>query len=162
MSTNNTVEKAMFAAGCFWGVEENFRKLPGVISTAVGYSGGTAIKPSYHDVCRGDTGHAEVVLVEFNPKEISYEKLVDFFFSVHNPTTLNSQGPDFGEQYRSAIFYYSKEQEETAQKVKIQMEKSGRFKRPIVTQIMPAKPFYKAEEYHQKYLQKKGASSCHL
>jgi peptide-methionine (S)-S-oxide reductase len=153
-----TTEKATFGAGCFWGVEETFRKLKGVISTAAGYAGGNKENPSYEDVCTDRTGHAEVVEVEFDPSQIRYEQLLDVFWSGHNPTTLNRQGPDVGTQYRSVIFYYSPEQKVAAEKSK--MEKASQFPRPIVTQIEPASKFWRAEEYHQRYLEKRGQSHC--
>ena len=153
-------EKATFGAGCFWGVEEAFRTLPGVISTAVGYAGGTKDHPTYEDVCSDRTGHAEVVEVEFDPEVISYDKLLDVFWSNHNPTTMNRQGPDVGTQYRSVVFYHSPEQKAQAEAAKIALDRSGKFSRPIVTQIEPAPPFWRAEEYHQKYLQKRGQTHC--
>jgi peptide-methionine (S)-S-oxide reductase len=153
-------EKATFGAGCFWGVEETFRQLPGVSSTAVGYAGGAKDNPTYEDVCSDATGHAEVVEVEFNPAEIAYTKLLDVFWSNHNPTTLNRQGPDVGTQYRSAIFYHSPEQKQQAEASRAALEKSGRFPRPIVTQIEPAPKFWPAEEYHQQYLRKRGQTHC--
>jgi peptide-methionine (S)-S-oxide reductase len=142
-----TTEKAMFGAGCFWGVEETFRNLEGVTATAVGYAGGKKDNPSYEDVCSDETGHAEVVEVEFDPAQIGYEKLLDVFWSNHNPTTLNRQGPDVGTQYRSE-----------ASKEKI--DQGGKFPRPVVTQIEPAPKFWRAEEYHQRYLAKRGQSHC--
>src|ERR1700716_3060787 len=146
-----TMEKALFGAGCFWGVEETFRKLKGVTSTAVGYAGGKKENPSYEDVCSDETGHAEVVQVEFDPSQIGYDQLVDIFWSNHNPTTLNRQGPDVGTQYRSVIFYHSPEQKQKAEASKAELEKSGRFgNRPIVTKIEPAPKFWRAEEYHQR------------
>jgi len=151
-----TTEKAAFAAGCFWGVEDAFMQLDGVSSTTVGYTGGHVENPGYREVCTDTTGHAEAVLVEFDPAKISYERLLDVFFQVHNPTTLNRQGPDVGSQYRSAIFFHSPEQEQQARAAKERLEKSGRFQRPVVTEIVPAAPFYEAEEYHQKYNQKHG------
>ena len=154
-------EKATFGAGCFWGVEETFRKIPGVLSTAVGYTGGTLENPTYKDVCTDRTGHAEVVQVEYDPSKVSYEQLLDVFWANHNPTTLNSQGPDHGRQYRSAIFYHTPEQQATATASRDKQQNSGRFHRPIVTEITPAAPFYRAEEYHQRYLEKRGASHCH-
>jgi peptide-methionine (S)-S-oxide reductase len=154
--------KATFAAGCFWGVEEAFRNIKGVTSTTVGYTGGTTKDPSYKDVCTGATGHAEAVEVEFDPAQVSYRELLAAFFQNHNPTTLNSQGPDFGTQYRSAIFVHDAEQEAAARESIAALEKSGVFKRPIVTQIKPASDFYRAEEYHQQYLAKRGAPSCHF
>jgi peptide-methionine (S)-S-oxide reductase len=151
-------EKATFGAGCFWGVEETFRKLKGVISTTVGYAGGNKDNPSYEDVCTDATGHAEVVQVEFDPSQISYLQLLDVFWSNHNPTTLNRQGPDVGAQYRSVIFYHSSEQKAAAEKSKT--EKAAKFTRPIVTRIEPAPKFWRAEEYHQRYLEKRGQSHC--
>ena len=153
-------EKATFGAGCFWGVEETFRKLKGVTSTAVGYAGGKKDNPSYEDVCSDKTGHAEVVQLEFDPSQIGYDQLLDIFWSNHNPTTLNRQGPDVGDQYRSVIFYHSPEQEAAAEASKARVEKSGRFKRPIVTFIQPAPTFYRGEDYHQRYLEKRGMSHC--
>jgi len=155
-----STEIATFGAGCFWGVEETFRKLNGVTSTAVGYAGGTKDNPTYEDVCADETGHAEVVEVEFDPSKISYDELLDIFWSNHNPTTLNHQGPDVGTQYRSVIFYHSPAQKAAAQASKEKIDKSGRFRRPIVTQIEPAPKFYCAEEYHQRYLEKRGQSHC--
>ncbi len=157
-----TTEKATFGAGCFWGVEATFRQIPGVIDAAVGYSGGTLENPTYHDVCTGRTGHAEVLQIEFDPSKVSYEKLLEVFWSNHNPTTLNRQGPDVGTQYRSAIFFHSPEQESTAIASKQRVEQSGKFKKPIVTEITPASTFYRAEEYHQRYLEKHGMASCHV
>jgi peptide-methionine (S)-S-oxide reductase len=153
-----TAEKATFGAGCFWGVEETFRKLKGVISTTVGYAGGNKDNPSYEDVCTDETGHAEVVEVEFDPSQISYDQLLDLFWSNHNPTTLNRQGPDVGTQYRSVIFYHSPEQKAAAEKSKT--EKATKSSRSIVTQIEPAPKFWRAEEYHQRYLEKRGQSHC--
>ena len=155
-------ETAVFAAGCFWGVEETFRKTKGVKSTAVGYTGGLIDSPDYETVCEGNTGHAEAVQIEFDPAEISYEKLLDIFWGAHNPTQLNRQGPDFGEQYRSAIFYHTPAQKEAAEKSKQALEKSGKWKAPVATQIVPASQFWKAEEYHQQYLKKRGLGNCHL
>jgi peptide-methionine (S)-S-oxide reductase len=156
------METAMFGAGCFWGVEVAFRNIKGVIDAAVGYSGGKTVNPTYQDVCYNETGHAEVVEVKFDPAQVSYKSLVEFFFGVHNPTTLNRQGPDVGTQYRSAIFYYSDEQKAIAEKVKAELQKSGTIKGPIVTEISPAQTFYRAEEYHQRYLEKRGQASCHI
>ena len=153
-------EKATFGAGCFWGVEEAFRNVKGVLSTSVGYAGGTRESPTYQDVCTDKTGHAEVVQVEFDPSQVSYDQLLDVFWSNHNPTTLNRQGPDVGTQYRSVIFYHSPEQQASANASKEKLEKSGRFNRPIVTQIEPAPTFWRGEEYHQHYLQKRGQSHC--
>ena len=153
-------EKAMLGAGCFWGVEETFRNLKGVLSTAVGYAGGTKEHPAYEDVCTDKTGHAEVVEVEFDPSQISYRDLLNVFWSNHNPTTPNRQGPDVGTQYRSVIFYYSPEQKSEAETSTKEINMSGRFPRPVVTQIEPAPKFWRAEEYHQRYLQKRGQSHC--
>jgi peptide-methionine (S)-S-oxide reductase len=153
-------EKATFGAGCFWGVEETFRNLKGVISTAVGYAGGTKENPTYEDVCTDKTGHAEVVEVEFDPAQITYNDLLVVFWSNHNPTTLNRQGPDVGTQYRSVIFYHSPEQKAAAEASKEKLAKSGKFKRPIVTQVEPDPEFWRAEEYHQRYLEKRGQSHC--
>jgi peptide-methionine (S)-S-oxide reductase len=157
------LEKATFAAGCFWGVEELFRTLPGVKSTVVGYTGGRAANPTYEQVCTGTTGHAEAVQVKYDPKKVSYGKLLNIFWENHDPTTKNRQGWDIGEQYRSVIFVHTKEQERLARESIAEMEKSGRFRgRKIVTEIVPAGEFWKAEEYHQKYLVKKGEASCHV
>jgi peptide-methionine (S)-S-oxide reductase len=154
--------KATFAAGCFWGVEATFRQLPGVISTRVGYIGGKTVKPTYKDVCTDTTGHAEAVEVEYDPAKLSYDKLLEVFWENHDPTQLNRQGPDWGTQYRSAIFFHSPEQEAAAKKFKEQLEKSGRFRKPVVTQIVPEAPFYEAEDYHQQYLEKRGLATCHI
>jgi peptide-methionine (S)-S-oxide reductase len=156
------MDMATFGAGCFWGVEHAFRQVKGVSSTKVGYSGGTFKNPTYHDVCTDTTGHAEVVQVEFDPAQVSYEQLLDVFWKVHDPTTPNRQGPDIGTQYRSAIFYHNPEQEAAARISKATIEASGRFKKPIVTEITPATEFYPAEEYHQQYLEKRGMKSCHI
>ena len=156
------MEKATFAAGCFWGVEATFRQLPGVKSTAVGYIGGTTANPTYEQVCTDRTGHAEAVEVEFDPAVISYDKLLDVFWANHDPTQLNRQGPDYGSQYRSAIFYHSAEQQKAAEASQERQAASGKFKRPIVTQIVPAETFYRAEDYHQQYLEKRGMASCHV
>jgi len=153
---------ATFAAGCFWGVEAAFRRTPGVTSTAVGYSGGATSAPTYEDVCTDRTGHAEVVQVEYDPGQISYEQLLEVFWSNHNPTTLNRQGPDVGSQYRSAIYFHTPEQQAAAESSKQQQDASGRFGRPIVTEVTPAATFHRAEEYHQQYLEKRGQSSCHI
>jgi peptide-methionine (S)-S-oxide reductase len=154
--------KATFGAGCFWGVEEEFRKIPGVLETAVGYSGGKTDNPTYEDVCSDETGHAEVVEVEYDPAKVSYDRLLDVFWNGHNPTQLNRQGPDVGTQYRSAIFFHTPEQKAAAEASKQRLEKSGRFSRPIVTEITPAGRFWRAEEYHQKYFEKRGGGSCHV
>ncbi|MDP9381676.1 MAG: peptide-methionine (S)-S-oxide reductase MsrA [Chloroflexota bacterium] len=162
--TNNhdKLQLATFAAGCFWGVEETFRQLNGVRGTAVGYIGGSLPNPTYRDVCTDTTGHAEAVQVEYDPSQVSYNELLQVFWDNHNPTTLNRQGPDIGTQYRSAIFYHTPEQERLALESKAALERSGRWKRPIVTEIVPASTFYKAEEYHQQYLAKRGLSHCHV
>jgi peptide-methionine (S)-S-oxide reductase len=152
--------KATFGAGCFWGVEEIFSNVKGVVSTAVGYAGGTKENPTYEDVCRDKTGHAEVVEIEFDPSQVTYDELLDVFWSNHNPTTLNRQGPDVGTQYRSVIFYHSPEQKSAAELSREKIDQSGRFPRPVVTQIEPALEFWRAEEYHQRYLQKRGQSHC--
>lgn len=154
--------KATFAAGCFWGVEDAFRQLKGVTSTAVGYTGGTKLNPSYKEVCSGSTGHAEAVEVDYNPAEVSYLELLATFWKSHDPTTLNRQGPDIGTQYRSAIFFHDPEQEKEARGSKEFLEKEKIFRRPIVTQILPAGPFYRAEDYHQQYFEKQGIRSCHV
>ncbi len=156
------MEKAMFGAGCFWGVEATFRQVKGVTSTAVGYSGGRLDNPSYEDVCTDKTGHAEVVQVEYDPAQVSYEQLLDVFWNNHDPTTPNRQGPDFGTQYRSVIFYQTPEQKAAAFASKEKLEESGKYRRPIVTQIVPASTFWRAEEYHQRYLEKRGLSSCQV
>ena len=154
--------KALFGAGCFWGVEAAFRQVEGVLATAVGYSGGRQENPTYESVCSGKTGHAEVVEVEYDPSKVSYEQLLDVFWENHDPTTLNRQGPDVGEQYRSAIFFQTPEQEAAALASKERLEKSARYKRPIVTEITPARAFYRAEEYHQRYLEKHGLAHCRI
>ncbi len=148
--------KATFGAGCFWHVEDLLGKTKGVKSTQVGYTGGQLVNPTYEEVCTDKTGHAEAVEVEYDPNEISYEELLDVFWNNHNPTTLNRQGPDMGVQYRSAIFYHDDEQKVIAEKSKQTLGKSGKFENPIVTEIVPAPSFYKAEEYHQKYFKKCG------
>ncbi len=154
--------KATFAAGCFWGVEATFRALPGVTSTRVGYIGGTTPKPTYKDVCTDTTGHAEAVEIEYDPATISYEKLLEVFWENHDPTQLNRQGPDFGKQYRSAIFFHSPEQQIAATLSKESLEKAHRYSKPIVTQIVPAETFHEAEDYHQQYLEKRGLATCHI
>jgi peptide-methionine (S)-S-oxide reductase len=156
------MEKATFGAGCFWGVEATFRQTTGVIATRVGYLGGTLENPTYEDVCRKDTGHAEVVEVTFDPAIISFEKLLDVFWSSHNPTTLNRQGPDVGTQYRSAVFYHDEAQKHAAELSKAKLNESRRFKDPVVTEVTPTSTFYAAEEYHQRYLEKRGLASCHI
>jgi peptide-methionine (S)-S-oxide reductase len=154
--------KATFGAGCFWGVESCFQQLPGVTETAVGYEGGSLEKPSYKDVCTDRTGHAEVVEIDYDPEKISYEKLLETFFGLHDPTQLNRQGPDWGTQYRSAVFFHSPEQEAAANAEIEKLTAEKRFPKPIVTQVVPAETFWRAEEYHQKYLEKRGAASCHI
>ena len=155
-------EIAAFGAGCFWGVEAAFRRVPGVLDAVSGYAGGHTENPSYRDVCTDRTGHAEVVQVTFDPAKVSYEQLLDVFWKIHDPTQVNRQGPDFGTQYRTAIFYHSPEQEATARRSKQALEASGRFRHSIATEITPAGPFWRAEEYHQRYLEKRGAESCHI
>ncbi len=154
--------KATFAAGCFWGVEATFRQLPGVISTRVGYTGGHFPNPTYKDVCSDGTGHAEAVEVEYDPAKLPYKKLLQVFWENHDPTQLNRQGPDWGSQYRSAIFFRTPEQESEAKASKAQLEKSGGFQKPIVTEIVPAATFHPAEDYHQQYLEKRGLATCHI
>jgi peptide-methionine (S)-S-oxide reductase len=156
------MEKATFAAGCFWGVEDAFRQIPGVKSTTVGYTGGTTKNPTYKDVCTDGTGHAEAVEVEFDPQQVSYEQLLKTFWEIHDPTTPNRQGPDFGTQYRSAIFFHGPEQETAARESKAALEGARKFRRPIVTEIKPAPEFYRAEDYHQQYFEKRGIKSCHI
>lgn len=155
-------ETATFGAGCFWGVEAEFRRTPGVTATAVGYEGGALDNPTYKDVCTDRTGHAEVVQVEFDPALVSFNDLLTVFWTNHDPTTLNRQGPDFGSQYRSVVFFHSPDQQEQAEHSKMALEASGVFKRPVVTQIVPAETFYIAEDYHQQYLEKRGLASCHI
>lgn len=154
------MERATLAAGCFWGVEANFRKIKGVIATAVGYTGGNLENPTYHDVCTGSTGHAEAVDIFFDPGVISYAQLLEVFWTIHNPTTSNRQGLDVGTQYRSAIFYHNDEQKAIAIASKERAQKSGKFKQPIVTDIVPASTFYRAEDYHQQYFEKGGMGGC--
>lgn len=155
------MEKATFGAGCFWGVEEKFRQTKGVVGTKVGYSGGHTENPTYEQVCGKQTGHAEVVEVTFDPAVISYEQLLKIFFEMHDPTTLNRQGPDHGSQYRSAIYFHSTEQEQQAKEMIAALSTAKAFRDPIVTEVTAAKPFYDAEEYHQKYLAKRGINVCH-
>jgi peptide-methionine (S)-S-oxide reductase len=150
------MELATFAAGCFWGVEDAFLNVPGVAATRVGYTGGHTVAPAYRDVCNGDTGHAEALEVTFDPDVISYEQLLTIFWECHDPTQLNRQGPDFGSQYRSAIFYHSEEQRQAAMASRDRLDQSGRLRRRIVTEINAASTFWEAEEYHQKYHQKHG------
>lgn len=156
------MEKAAFGAGCFWGVELAFRQLEGVAHTAAGYMGGHTENPTYKDVCSDTTGHAEVVYIEYDPAVISYDALLDTFWRCHNPTQLNRQGPDVGSQYRSAIFTYSAAQQEAAESSRARLSASGKYADQIVTTISPAATFYKAEEYHQQYLEKRGLATCHL
>lgn len=158
--TDEKNEVASFAAGCFWGVEAAFRELKGVVSTSVGYMGGHTEDPTYGDVCTGTTGHAETVQVVFDPSKVSYEKLLETFWNKHDPTTVNRQGPDIGEQYRSIIFYHNDKQKELAVESKEKLEASGKYNRPIVTEIIPAPKFYPAEDYHQQYLEKRGRKFC--
>ncbi len=160
--TNPKTEKATFAAGCFWGVQLEFSKMFGVLNTKAGYTGGHKQSPGYYEVCDGDTGHAEAVEIQFNSDVVSYEELVREFFKLHDPTTLNRQGPDVGEQYRSAIFYHSDEQKATAEKVIQEVEDSGEFVNRVVTQVLPADKFWDAEDYHQHYFAKRGMASCHI
>ena len=154
--------KATFAAGCFWGVEDSFRQVKGVNSTTVGYTGGRTKNPTYQQVCSDGTGHAEAVEVEFDPAQVSYEQLLKLFWEIHDPTTKNRQGPDVGSQYRSAIFYHDAAQQAEAQASKEALEKSGKFRRPIVTEITAAPEFYRAEDYHQQYCEKRGVRSCNV
>jgi len=154
--------KATFAAGCFWGVEAQFQQLPGVTATAVGYEGGKLDNPTYHDVCTDRTGHAEAVEIDYDPAQITYEQLLDAFFSLHDPTQLNRQGPDWGTQYRSVIFFHSPEQEAAANSTIARLTEEKKFAKSIATQVVPAQTFWRAEEYHQKYLEKRGALSCHV
>lgn len=157
-----TTEKATFAAGCFWGVEEAFRKIPGVADAACGYIGGATENPTYKQVCAGNTGHAEAVEVTFDPGAVTYAQLLDAFWRMHNPTTLNRQGPDVGSQYRSAIFTHSDAQRDAAEKSRAERDAAGVYKSPIVTQISPATAFTRAEEYHQRYFEKNGGGGCHI
>jgi peptide-methionine (S)-S-oxide reductase len=153
---------ATFGAGCFWGVEEAFRRVPGVVETAVGYMGGHVENPTYRQVCTDRTGHAEVVQVEFDPARVSYDHLLDVFYSIHDPTQRNRQGPDFGTQYRSVIFTHDETQHAAASAAQDRLTAAGRFPRPIATEITPAATFWRAEEYHQRYIEKNGGASCHL
>ncbi len=154
--------KATFGAGCFWGVEARFAQVPGVTATAVGYEGGALDNPTYREVCTDGTGHAEVVELDYDPAKVSYEQLLDLFFELHDPTQLNRQGPDWGKQYRSAVFYHSPEQEGAAKQTIARLTAEKRFSKPIVTQVVPAETFWRAEDYHQKYLEKRGLASCHI
>jgi peptide-methionine (S)-S-oxide reductase len=158
-----SIEKATFGAGCFWGVEAKFAAMPGVAATAVGYEGGKLDNPSYKDVCTDQTGHAEVVELDFDNEKISFERLLDAFFELHDPTTMNRQGPDWGTQYRSAVFFHSPEQEQQAKAKIEELNNEGRYKpKRVVTQVVPAETFWRAEEYHQRYLEKRGLASCHI
>ena len=154
--------KATFAAGCFWGVEAAFRQIEGVTATRVGYTGGDFKNPTYKDVCSGTTGHAEAVEVEYDPSKVTYEELLEVFWENHDPTTLNRQGPDVGTQYRSAVFFLTPEQEAAAKASKEKLQRNGKYKRPIVTEINPASEFYPAEDYHQQYLEKRGLAHCRI
>ncbi len=156
------MEQATFAAGCFWGIEETFRQLPGVLETAVGYTDGSAASPTYEQVCTGTTGHAEAVQITFDAAQISYLQLLEVFWQCHNPTQHNRQGPDVGSQYRTAIFYHSPQQQTAALASKTQQQNSGSTSKPIATEIVPASTFYRAEEYHQQYLEKRGLGQYHL
>ena len=153
---------ATFGAGCFWGVEAAFRQVEGVITTRVGYSGGSFDHPTYHDVCSGRTGHAESVEVTYDPVRVSYDQLLEVFWDVHDPTTLNRQGPDVGSQYRSVIFFHNSDEEATARASKDRLQASGRLSREIVTEITPASQFWEAEDYHQQYFEKRGITHCRV
>jgi peptide-methionine (S)-S-oxide reductase len=159
-TSDMTIEKATFGAGCFWGVEAAFRQIPGVLDAVSGYEGGTLENPTYRDVCSDRTGHAEVVEVSFDPSRVSYARLLDEFFALHDPTTPNRQGPDVGSQYRSVVFFHSAEQRAAAEAAIRRLSDAGTFKRPIVTQVVPAQTFYRAEDYHQRYFEKNGIA-CH-
>jgi len=159
---NGTMDTAIFAAGCFWGVEAKFRQIEGVMDAEVGYTGGHTKNPTYREVCSGNTGHAEAVRVQFDPETVTYEELVRFFWTMHDPTTRNRQGPDVGSQYRSAIFTLSDEQRNVAERVKKELEQAGAFQRPITTEISPAGEFTRAEEYHQRYFEKNGGGGCSI
>jgi peptide-methionine (S)-S-oxide reductase len=162
MADEQHLEKATFAAGCFWGVEASFRQVEGVVDTAVGYTGGKKEHPTYEQVCSGTTGHAEAVLVIYDPAKITYEQLLSVFWSIHDPSQVNRQGPDIGTNYRSAIFYHTPAQKAAAEKSKEELQRSGKFKRPIATEISPASAFWRAEEYHQRYFEKHGFRGCHI
>ncbi len=155
-------EIATFGAGCFWGVEAAFRRVPGVVDAVSGYSGGRTDNPTYREVCTDQTGHAEVVQVTFDPAQVSYEQLLEVFWKMHDPTQVNRQGPDFGKQYRTAIFFHTPEQQAMALKSKQALDASGKLRGPVATEIMPAGAFWRAEEYHQRYLEKRGQESCHI
>ena len=156
------MEKATFGAGCFWGVEARFQQVPGVMETAVGYEGGALENPTYKEVCTDRTGHAEVVELTFDPQKVSYSALLDLFFELHDPTQVNRQGPDWGAQYRTVVFFHSPEQEAAARQTIARLDGSRKYAKPIATQVVPAGTFWRAEEYHQKYLEKRGAVSCHI
>ena len=158
---SSTTQKATFGAGCFWGIEANFRQIKGVIDTAVGYMGGKMKNPTYEDVCTDKTGHAEVVEVTYDQSKVSYEKLLEVFWQNHDPTQVNRQGPDVGTQYRSVIFYHTAKQKSLAMKSKENLQKSRKFSKPIATEIVPALTFNRAEDYHQRYLEKRGLNVCH-
>ena len=153
---------ATFGAGCFWGVEETFRQIPGVTKTTVGYTGGDTLSPTYEDVCSNESGHAEVVQIEYDPAVVGYDALLDVFWSNHNPTTLNRQGPDIGTQYRSVIFFHDENQKAAAERSRAALDSSGKWNKPIITEIVPAVTFYPAEDYHQQYLAKRGLGACHV
>lgn len=155
-------EQTIFAAGCFWGVEDYFHKLKGVTATEVGYTGGHTENPNYEQVCNKDTGHAEAVLVTFDSDIITFEELVTNFWKIHDPTTVNRQGPDIGEQYRSAIFYKSDKQKQIAERVMAELTKANKFSKPIVTEITASETWYRGEEYHQMYFEKRGGGACHV
>ncbi len=161
-TTTSTTQIATFGAGCFWGIEETYRNIPGVIDTAVGYMGGAKADPTYREVCTDRTGHAEVVQVTYDPSQVSYEDLLRVFWTNHNPTTRNRQGPDVGSQYRSAVFFHTPEQEAAARASKDELERTDAFRKPIVTEITAAPTFYPAEDYHQQYLAKRGMAACHV
>lgn len=160
--TDQHIEMATFGAGCFWGVEAAFRQVPGVVATTVGYEGGRTTDPTYRDVCSHTTGHAEAVQVEYDPTRVTYDRLLEVFWDEHDPTQLNRQGPDVGDQYRSVIFFHTPEQRAAAEASKTAQAASGRHRKPIVTQIVPAETFYRAEDYHQQYLEKRGLSTCNI
>ncbi|HNT07077.1 peptide-methionine (S)-S-oxide reductase MsrA [Methanoculleus sp.] len=162
MAQEKKIERATFGAGCFWGIEEMFREVHGVVDTAVGFMGGSTENPTYPDVCTGKTGHTEVVQVTYDPGEVSYRDLLNVFWNAHDPTTLNRQGPDIGTQYRSVIFYHTTEQEAEARASRAAVEQSGRFRRHVVTAIEPAGTFWRAEEYHQQYFAKHGGGHCRV
>lgn len=155
-------EQATFAAGCFWGIEAEFRKLPGIVDAAVGYMGGHVDSPTYKQVCTDATGHAEVVHLEYDPEQVSYEQLLDTFWRIHDPTQVNRQGPDFGSQYRTAIFYHTPEQKVAAERSKSALDASGTHPRAVATEVTEAGTFWRGEEYHQQYLAKRGMGSCHI